>query len=340
MNRILVVRLGSLGDIVHAIPAVAALRSQWPHAQLDWATSPVYRDLVAMVDGVDHVVPVDTRALFGSSGLLTAIGRLRASRYDAVLDLQGLLKSAVLARLAGGQRTLGYARPDLREPAAAAFYSHATDVSEAGHVIDKALRLMRAIGCKTSDRRFPISVPDIPEVTALAKRLSSSGYALLNPGAAWPNKRWPVDKYGVVAARLKVERGMTSVVLWGPGERARAEAVVAASEGAAEVAPPTTIPAIAALAQQARLIVSGDTGPLQLALAVGTPAVALFGPTRAERNGPWASQDISISRVDRCECVHVRQCRRSESCINTIGVDEALSAVATRLDRAGAEGPG
>ena len=334
MTRILVVRLGSLGDIVHAIPAVAAIRRQWPSARLDWAVAPEYRDLVGMVRGVDHVVPVDTRALAGPSGVVTAIRALRAVGYDAVIDLQGLLKSAVLARLAGGRRTLGFDRRDLREPVAARFYTDTVDVSHTAHVIDKGLALLGSLGCVTSAREFPLEVPDVPEVRALVERTRSAGYALLNPGAAWPNKRWPVERFGALAARLHAERGLRGVVMWGPGERSRAEAVVAASGGTAEVAPPTTFPVMAALGRHARLVVSGDTGPLHLAAAAGAPAVALFGPTRAERNGPWAEGDLSISRVDQCECVYQRQCRRSEPCIDTISVDEVVAAATARLDRA------
>ncbi|MDO8794917.1 MAG: lipopolysaccharide heptosyltransferase I [Vicinamibacterales bacterium] len=339
MTRILVVRLGSLGDIVHAIPAVAAIRRQWPSARLDWAVAPEYRDLAGMVRGVDHVVPIDTRALLGPAGILTAIRALRAVGYDAVIDLQGLLKSAVLARLAGGRRTLGFDRRDLREPVAARFYTSTVDVSRAAHVIDKGLALLGGLGCVTSAREFPLEVPDVPEVRALVARTSPAGYALLNPGAAWPNKRWPVERFGAVAARLHADRGLRGVVMWGPGERPRAEAVVAASGGTAEVAPPTTFPVMAALGRHACLVVSGDTGPLHLAAAAGAPVVALFGPTRAERNGPWAEGDLSISRVDRCECVYERQCRRPEPCIDTIGVDEVVAAAMARLDQADSRGP-
>ncbi|MEQ1898919.1 MAG: lipopolysaccharide heptosyltransferase I [Vicinamibacterales bacterium] len=339
MTRILVVRLGSLGDIVHAIPAVAAIRRQWPSVRLDWAVAPEYRDLVGMVLGVDHVVPVDTRAWTGPAGIVTALRALRLVGYDAVLDLQGLLKSAVLARLVGGRRTLGFSRRDLREPAAARFYTDTVDVSQAAHVIDKGLALAGRLGCTNLARAFPLSVPDAPDVRALVERTAPAGYALLNPGAAWPNKRWPVERFGELAIRLHAERGLRGVVMWGPGERSRAEAVVAASGGTAEVAPPTTFPVMAALGRHARLVVSGDTGPLHLAAAAGAPAVALFGPTRAERNGPWAEGDLSISRVDQCECVYERQCRRREPCIDTIGVDEVVATAKVRLDRAATARP-
>jgi heptosyltransferase-1 len=120
-------------------------------------------------------------------------------------------------------------------------------------------------------------------------------------------------------------------VLWGPGEESMAAAVVAASHGTAVLAPPTTITDIVAIAKGASLMVSGDTGPLHIGAAVGTPIVALFGPTSAERNGPWAASDISISRLDGCVCHYERQCRRSQPCIDDISVDEVIAAIERRV---------
>jgi ADP-heptose:LPS heptosyltransferase len=154
---------------------------------------------------------------------------------------------------------------------------------------------------------------------------------LLNPGAAWPNKRWPPERFGALAAAIRERRGLRSVVLWGPGEEALAAAVVDASKGAAQAAPPTTIVDIVALARGAHLMISGDTGPLHIAGAVGTPIVALFGPTRAERNGPWSPADISISRFSQCACHYERRCRRTQPCIDDITVDTVIDAVERRV---------
>jgi ADP-heptose:LPS heptosyltransferase len=122
-----------------------------------------------------------------------------------------------------------------------------------------------------------------------------------------------------------------SMVLWGPGEEDLASAVVGASHGAAQAAPPTTIIDIVALARGASLMISGDTGPLHIAAAVGTPIVALFGPTRTERNGPWLPSDISISRFTQCVCHYERSCRRDRPCIDDISVDEVVAAVDRRV---------
>jgi ADP-heptose:LPS heptosyltransferase len=197
-------------------------------------------------------------------------------------------------------------------------------------VIHKGLAVMRALGVSDVSVVFPLSVP----VSAVADRTRErfgSGYMLINPGAAWPNKRWPPDRFGALAAAIAERRGLRSLVLWGPGEESIASAVVAASRGAAEAAPPTSITDILAMATTATAMVSGDTGPLHIAAAVGTPVVALFGPTRAERNGPWAASDIAISRFDRCVCHYERQCRRGQPCIDDISVDEVVAAVERRV---------
>jgi heptosyltransferase-1 len=318
--RFLIVRLGSLGDVVHAIPAVATLIDRYPDARVDWVVDPRYVDLVKAVERIGNVIPFDSRQGWGM--LIATARRLRAEGYDAVIDLQGLLKSAVLARIAGGRRTIGFSRAHLREPMAALFYTETHDPGDAVHVIHKGLALMRALGVQKTPVAFPLGVP---------RQMTPDGYVLINPSAAWPNKRWPAERFGALAAVIRERLGLTSLVLWGPGEEALASAVVAASKGAAKAAPPTSIIDIASLARGARLMISGDTGPLHIAGAVGTPIVALFGPTRAERNGPWSPVDISITRFDRCVCHYERRCRRAQPCIDDIGVDEVLAAVERRV---------
>jgi len=327
--RFLIVRLGSLGDVVHAIPSVSALRSVHPSSGIDWIVDPRYVDLLKLVAGIDRCIPFDPRESW--SGLLRAIRDLRRTRYEAAIDLQGLLKSALLARAAGARRTIGFPRAHLREPLASAFYTETPDPGDGPHVIHKGLALMRALGVSDGPVAFPLTVPKSSAAAVVTARLGPDGYALINPGAAWPNKRWPPERFGALASAIRQRRRLRSLVLWGPGEESAALAVVNASRGAAELAPPTSITDLVAIAKGASLMVSGDTGPLHIGAAVGTPIVALFGPTSAERNGPWAASDIALSRNDRCECPYARQCRRSQSCLDDISVDEVMEAVERRV---------
>jgi heptosyltransferase I len=327
-HRFLIVRLGSLGDVVHAIPAAAALRARFPEARIDWLVDPRYVPLLDMVRGIDSRVPVDTRRV----GATLRIARdLRGVGYNAVIDLQGLLKSAVLARAAGGERTIGFPREHLREPMARAFYTDTPDPRAAEHVIFKNLALLEPLGLREARVEFPLDIPHSSIADQVRSRFGGAPYALINPGAAWPNKRWLPARFGALAEFVRERFGVRSVVLWGPGEEARAQEVVTASSGAAEIAPPTSIPDLFALAKHARLMLSGDTGPLHIAAAVGTPVVALFGPTRAVRNGPWAPRDIVVARTEGCGCLYERRCRRGAPCIEDIAIAEVSAAVERRL---------
>ena len=338
MNKFLIVRLGSLGDVVHAIPVAAALREEFPHARIDWVVDPRYADLLGLVSIVDRCVPFDPRDLFRArerSRVLRTVRELRRLRYDAAIDLQGLVKSAALARAIRPRRVIGFPRRHLREPLARLFYTTAPDPGGATHVIYKNLALLGPLGVHDRRVRFPLTVPRSDTIDSIVERFAPDGFVLLNPGAAWPNKQWPPDRFGAAAAAIRAAHGLRSLVLWGPGEQGLAHDVVRASQGAAEVSPPTAIPQLVAVSGAARLMISGDTGPLHVAAAVGTPLVALFGPTRPERNGPWALYDVVLSRVDQCSCLYERRCRRATPCIEDISVAEVVQAAGRRLSAHG-----
>jgi len=330
MPRFLVVRLGSLGDLVHTLPAVSAIRRARADAEIDWLVDAVHLDFLSLVPILSSVVVLRDRT---ASAWLAARTELRARCYDAALDFQGLIKSAALARLSGATRVIGFDRRALREGAAALLYSERVEVGEGRHVIQKNLRLASAVGAQPGVLDFPIRPVESPALAALQAR-GINRFALINPGAAWPNKRWPPASFGQIATRLRERHGLGSVVLWGPGEQSLATEIAAASGGAAVEAPPTTLQDLVGLSRAASLMVSGDTGPLHIAAAVGTPVVALFGPTDPGRNGPWDSRDVAIGRYDRCDCHYERQCRHGNAggwCLATIGVDEISAAIDRRL---------
>ena len=193
--------------------------------------------------------------------------------------------------------------------------------------------LLAPLGILAGRPEFPIERAE----SAVARQAAASTggrYALLNPGAAWPNKRWPPARLAAVASALRNRRGLASIVLWGPGERALAEEVIALAGGAAILSPQTSIADIVELARGAAVMVSGDTGPTHLAAAVGTPIVGLYGPTRAERNGPWMPDDVTLSRASICKCHHLRRCTQDVMCLLDIQTGEVVDAVERRLDAA------
>ena len=329
--RFLILRLGSIGDIVHAMPLASALRTSFRDAEVDWLVERALSHVVAMCPDVSRAITIETRRVAGPGGWLDVIARLRREPYDAALDAQGLLKSAVLARASGARRVIGWSRAHLREPAAAAFYTERVDASGVVHVIDKNLSLLRAVGVQAASRDVRLRVPDEGAEELRAWPVGGARYALINPGATWPNKRWPPDRFGALAARLREAHGLASVVAWGPEDAALADAVVAASKGAAVMAPALDLAAFVRAARRAAVVISGDTGPLHLACAAGAPVVGIFGPTDPRRNGPWAADDTWVSRFERCACHHQRSCRAASWCLLEVGTDEVAAAVARRL---------
>ena len=330
MNRVLIVRLGSLGDIIHTIPAAAAIRRTYPDAAIDWLVDVRHRELLDLVPFVDRKISIDTSS---AGSLWSALGELRRAHYDAALDLQGLLKSAVLARLSGAARVVGFPAELLRERAARVFYTETAGDAER-HVIDKNLSMIRAIGVRMPDVAFPLEDRN-PGIAAQARsRLGladGAPFALINPGAAWPNKRWPPVYFAELSREIAKRHGLRSLVLWGPGEQQLADAVVTASDNTAAVSPPTTVADLVSLSKAAALMISGDTGPLHIAAAAGTPIVGIFGPTDPKRNGPWAPDDLVVSRFGACVCHYQRQCRIAGWCLLDISPREVMELVDRRL---------
>lgn len=331
--NILIVRLGALGDVVHAIPAAAALRAAFPDARIDWLVEARHRELLDLVTVLDRVLVVKRASV---AGWTEAVRALRQTRYDVALDLQGLMKSAVFARASGAARVIGFSIWHLREKTARPFYSQTGSDDPGSHVIRKNLRLLETVGVRDDRVVFPFAHVESAALRSV-RTLVGDGqpFALINPGAAWPNKRWPPERFGETAAFLRDVRGISSFVLWGPGEEMLARAVSESSAAAARPAPPTSIADLVALSRDASLMISGDTGPLHIAAAAGTPTVAIFGPTDPSRNGPWSPDDVVISRYEGCGCHYDRRCRRSSWCLGGITVAEVTAAIQQRLSMHG-----
>ncbi len=349
--KILIVRLSALGDIVHALPVLSAIKRAMPGAEVDWLVEENYASILSIASGLRKRVIVRAKRSFetadavsfgGWRGYHAAAKYLWNQDYDAALDLQGLIKSAIWARISFADRVIGFDPPNLREPQAAFLYSETvTPIRPSGHqaigpsgdhVIQKNLSILAALQITPGPFELPLFPPASAETTAaIAAAGGSLGYIVLNPGAAWPNKRWPAERFGALAAALRERTGLRSLVTWGPAESDLANAVVNASGGSASLAPATSVSDLAVLMREAALAVSGDTGPLHIAAAMGTPLVGLYGPTWPERNGPWDPEDVVISRAGECVCHHKRQCLRGAPCINEITLDEVVTASAARL---------
>ena len=331
--RVLLVRLSSIGDVVHTLPTLQAL-SRAGH-EVGWIVEPAARPLLEghplLAAGL-VAAPAARRFALGPAR--ASLQALRRGQYDIALDLQGLWKSAAWARASGSRRVIGWKAAHRREPASALLMSEGVDQpADARHVVDKNLSLLRVLGIDALGlREFPLpAMAQEDEAVALELRgLGVGEFVVLNPGGGWESKLWPPESFGALARGL-AEAGLCSLVTWGPGEEALADRVVAASGGTAGRSFPTTLRECAALCRRAKLVVAADTGPLHIACAVGTPVVALFGPTDPERNGPFRPEDLVVRRVSSCAPCYKRQCARHAGVMAGLGVAEVLAAVRARL---------
>ena len=294
--RVLIVRLGAMGDILHALPAVTALRQTHPEWSIGWAVEPQWRGLLCAGDcrmrGPEmplvnrvHLVPAKQWAhtplrgkTFGEIRRLR--GELRDAKYDLCIDLQGAVRSAVIARWARAARLIGEDRP--REPAARWFFSERVP-TRGVHVIEQAIEVVNQAARELLPY-VPACLPMEERAEAAASEFAQP-FILLNPGAGWGAKRWPIDRYAEVARTLNAS-GYSIVVNAGPGEEGLVEELRrSAGDFINRIQP--TLTELIAITRRASLVIAGDTGPLHLASALGRPVVAIFGPTDPARNGPF-----------------------------------------------------
>jgi heptosyltransferase I len=341
--RILIVKLGSIGDIVHTLPSLAALRHALPSSEISWVVERHSAEILRDNPFLDRLIEVDTKAL--RRGLMSGetlraprqqLRRLRASAFDLALDFQGLLKSASIARLSGARRIFGFSRDGLREPASRMLLSKTVVTPLNTHVIHKNLGLLSgALGISvpvlSNQLEFPILVQSSHEKEA--DDAVDGGFVILNPGGGWETKLWSPERFGELADRIWENHHLESLITYGPGEIELAEKVLASSQSGKARAVSLSLKGFYALAKRARIYVGGDTGPTHLAIAAGTPVVGLFGPTEWWRNGSLREDDVCVDRTDidcRVDC-HRRTC--SNWICMDIGVERLVQAVTERLDR-------
>ena len=357
--RILIVKLSSIGDVVHALPAAALIRRGLPDAHITWVVERRAGEILKDSPAIDEMVEIDTRAW--RAQMLSAatldevrarLGHLRGQQgangggtgIDIAIDFQGLLKSGLVAKVSGAARRIGFETGELREKASRFFLTEQVVTARFRHVIDKNLALARrAITHATTDSgvnstgsnnryEFPITVSSEDEryVEMVISERGGGRFAIINPGGGWPTKLWSAEAFGQVADSLQNRHGLVTFITYGPGEEGLAQTVADGSRSGAAVPLASTLKQFVALARRADLFIGGDTGPLHLAAASGTPIVGIYGPTSPERNGPFDSRDITVGRCLWCrqDC-HRRSCWHWE-CMD-IPVSEVTRAAAMRL---------
>ena len=332
-RRILLIKPSSLGDIVHAMPTCAAICRAYPKARLTWLVKREWVGLVERIEGVDRVWPVESTF----KGWLSQVSPLRAERFDLVVDLQGLFRSAAIGWLSGSPLLVGFANGREGSPW---FYSRRVPVPQVEmHAVDRYLLVAKAVGAEEGTPEFRFRIPQT-DYDAVDRLLSRSGvtpgtsWVAMNVSARWQTKRWPAASFAEIADRLQQEGSGAVVMIGGPDERTDVAAVSRMMKTPAiDLAGATTVGLLPALLSRASLLITNDSGPMHIAAALGTPVVALFGPTSAARTGPYGPGHRVLTTELPCRPCLSRTCQNpiQLECLTRISPEQVIAPVRDQL---------
>jgi heptosyltransferase-1 len=348
MEKLLIVRLGSMGDILHALPGAAALRSAFPSATIGWAVEQRWSELLCAPGAEKSIAGSPEKPLVDRVHCINTLtwrkrpfspetwhqfretmGALGSIGYECAVDLQGAWKSAAVALWSGALERVGFDHP--RERPAAMFYTRRVEITSR-HVIQENLELAAAVTYQLCEEaQFPLPCSSAAEAWCDAElhRRGVQDFALLSPGGGWGAKLWPPENYGRVAAGLWRER-LPSLINFGPKEEELARAVEQASDGAARPLS-CSLSELIAVTRRARLFIGCDSGPMHLASALEIPVVAIFGPTDPARNGPYGTRSI-VLRHDASTTSYAHHDRPDEA-LRSIPAEDVLRAALRLLER-------
>jgi len=316
MNNFLIIRLSSLGDIIHALPAFSSLRKHFPEANITWLVEEKGEEILKLVPGIDKVVVARAkRWKLYSRSFREEISRIKSqikAKYLTVIDFQGLIKSGFFAWFSQAEKRIGFHRKNLREPLASLFYTEQLEkFSENMHVISKNLKLLELLGIKESKIDFPLQLSsDLLE--SVRAKIAKIGYSpdkrmvVINVGAAWETKRWLPDKWSRVIKKIDSEQ-IFPLLLWGNEIEKKLAHKISETTGVV-LSPALSLAEVVALVNETSLVVSGDTFALQAACALSRPVVGLFGPTTPGRNGPFKNTDKVAFEELECSHCYKRKC--------------------------------
>lgn len=332
--RILICRLSAVGDCILTTPLLCALRDNFPAAYLAWAVEPGAATLLDGHPALDQLIIVKKRWLKSWHETRTLRQQLRAMKFDVAIDPQSLSKSAILAWLSGAKQRIGFQTPRGRE--LSLWLNNHFIKQSSRHLVDCQLELLQALGVKPGQPRFQLPRNAAAELMAAEFVRSAhltGGYLVMNAGAGWDSRLWPAERYGQVARAIGQRHQIPTLVVWaGDRERAWAEQILNHSGGHGVLAPPTSLPELAALVRPARLFLGSDTGPLHLASAVGTTCVGLHGTTHYLDSGAYGPHHISIQENYQGGTTRARR-RAGNDAMRSIQVDRVLQACEEVLAR-------
>lgn len=330
-KKILIIKPSSLGDIVHSLPFLNAVHKRFPEAEIHWVVAKGFEQMFEGHPMIKKlwVIKKDewkkiNRLRHTVRELKVLYNELKEERFSIVVDLQGLLRSGLIARATNAPLRIGFKEAREGSPL---FYTHSIEGGKDVHVVDRYLRIARYLDCDTADVQFPF--PPLPDPSLVARHLSlPDRYIVLVPGARKPANRWPAERFGRLASMLLIK----AVVTGSRGDMKLAEAVVGHSKGnAVSVAGKTDLKSLISLIRGARLVVSNDSGPMHIAAGLRVPVVAIFGPANPVRTGPYGTIHKVIRRNMSCSPCYKRICK-SPDCLEEIRVKDVASAVIDALD--------
>ncbi|MGV1098492.1 lipopolysaccharide heptosyltransferase I [Thiovibrio sp. JS02] len=350
--NILIVKTSAIGDVIHTLPALNALRRKFPEARIDWLVEEAASDVVIGHRAVNKVLVSKRKSWLKAlkqgrffaayAGFRDFLRELQATEYDLLIDFQGLLKSGIFVGLARAKRKVGFGRGMEHAECSYLFLNERIpSVPMDQHAAMRELQLLAAIGVESAEMVFDFPVGDLQR-REIARLLEEAGVDLakplvaINPMTTWKTKHWFDERFAAVADHLSA-RGLAVVFSGGPGDVAAIEGIRAAMrEKAVNFAGKTTLKGLAALYERAALLITTDTGPMHLAAAVDTPVIALFGPTAPWRTGPLGPQHTVLRRDLSCSPCLRKDCPRNHECMAEITVDMVLAAAQATLAGRGA----
>lgn len=295
--RILIVRLSAFGDCVLTMPMLCALRRRQPQAHIAWLTQSNCAPVIEGHPCLNEVLQVDRRYLRSWSKLTELRRRLREQAFDITIDPQGLLKSSVAAWLTGAPQRIGFTAPLGRE--GSTVLNNTRIRPQSSHIVERQCELLTPLGGTESPVEFrtPVDAAAEAKIRDWMEEQQLATYCVFNPGAAWPSKCWPLERYAATADQILAATGARTVAAWGgKQEQAWAEQLVSLAPNSVTMAPPTDLRELASLLRRAAVMVASDTGPLHLAAAVGAPCVGIYGPTRPSNSRPYGPQHIVLQK--------------------------------------------
>ncbi|MFN8006583.1 MAG: lipopolysaccharide heptosyltransferase I [Terriglobia bacterium] len=343
IQRLLIIKLGSIGDVVHTLPALATLRQAFPDAELDWLVERKARPILQGNTAIHEVIEADThrwrKSWWAPGTWLEMKGlfqKLRARSYDVVIDFQGLWKSASMGYFSHSRKFIGFAKGALKEPGCRLFYQETISPSpQSIHVVERYLDLVRNLTDVEPVYQFELPTLQEDEASVSAQLTASrlGRFVIFNPGGGWTTKNWLPENYAKLHDMIQSDFGLRSVVTWGPGEEILVEKMINSCRSTPPVKIPTTILQFIALVRKAALFVGGDTGPLHIAAACGTPVVAIYGPTDPARNGPFGQLEWVASEKVPCGPCYLRRCTKFQNeCLRKIEVEHVYRLMAGRME--------